>query len=55
MGFTQRHGAPKAIIEDAARFAEVPALIGLVSTCLSVFNLSIYHLSIHHFSVDLIG
>jgi hypothetical protein len=43
MGFSHRCG-------DAARSAQVPALIDLVSTCLSVFNLSVYH-----FSVDPIG
>jgi hypothetical protein len=51
MGFSRRRGVLKATIWDAARSAWVPALIGLISTCLSVFSLFVYHLSVHHFSV----
>ena len=42
--FSHRCSVLKATIWDAARSAWVPALIGLVSTYLSVFNLSVYHL-----------
>jgi hypothetical protein len=39
MGFSQRRGVLKATIQEAARFAWLPAFIGLVSACLSVFKL----------------
>ena len=48
MGFSHRDGVLKVSISVAARSAWVPALISLVSTCLSVFNLSVFNLSVYH-------
>jgi hypothetical protein len=44
MGFSHCRSVLKTTIKDTARSAWVSALIDLVSTCLSVFNLFVYHL-----------